>query len=212
MSRVIPKKIENCTGKAPGRPRCSEAHQKILTAAYEMLLEVGFNDLTIEGIAARAGVGKPTIYRRWSSKARLVMDAFLDLTTSELSFPDTGSVKEDIRLQMKKLVSVMNSPRGQVIATIIGGGQMDAELMAAFRENWLLARRAECKKAWQRGVERGELRSDVDVEVAIDALYSPLFYRLLLKHAALDEEFVDELIDVVMPGLITQKNSTRSRK
>ena len=184
-----------------GRPRSPQTREKILKAAYELLNEVGFIDLTIEGVAARASVGKPTIYRRWKSKAALAMDAFLEAVNPELAFPDTGAVKEDFREQMQKLVQVMNSPRGEVLATVIGSGQVDDELIATFRDNWLTPRREDAKRILQRGVERGELREDVDAEVAIDALYSPLFYRLLLKHAPLTEKFADELVDVVVKGL-----------
>jgi AcrR family transcriptional regulator len=199
MSRGGNKKVS--AARNPGRPRSDEAHQRILEAAYELMNQTGFNDLTIEAIAARAEVGKPTIYRRWSSKAHLVMDAFLAAVNPELTFPDSGSVKEDIRLQMQQLVKVLLSPPGQIIAMLIGGGQTDTELMEAFRENWLMPRRKVASEVFNKGVERGELRSDVDVEVAIDALYSPLFYRLLLRHAPLTEDFVDELVDVVMKGL-----------
>jgi AcrR family transcriptional regulator len=199
MSRGVNKKVS--VARSPGRPRSDEAHQRILEAAYELMNQTGFNDLTIEAIAARAEVGKPTIYRRWSSKAHLVMDAFLAAINPELTFPDSGSVKEDIRLQMQQLVKVLLSPPGQIIAMLIGGGQTDTELIEAFRDNWLMPRRKVASEVFDKGVERGELRSDVDVEVAIDALYSPLFYRLLLRHAPLTEDFVDELADVVMKGL-----------
>ncbi len=194
------KKIEsNCQKR--GRPRSENILQKILQTTYEMLNEVGFNELTIEGIAARAEVGKPTIYLRWSNKASLVMDAFLAATTTELAFPDTGSIEDDLRLQMQQLVKLMNSPRGQIIATIIGGGQTDAKLIETFRTKWLSTRRTEAKKAIARGIKKGQLRADVDLEIALDALYSPLFYRLLLKHAPLDDTLVDNLLDVVMKGL-----------
>ena len=166
-----------------------------------MLNEVGFMDLTIEGVAARAEVGKPTIYRRWKTKAALAMDAFLEAVNPELAFPDTGSVKQDFREQMQKLVKLMNSSRGEVLANVIGCGQADNELIEVYLENWLTPRREDAKQIWQRGVERGELRENVDAEVAIDALYSPLFYRLLLKHQPLTDKFVDELLDVVMDGL-----------
>lgn len=199
MSRGGKKEVS--TARSPGRPRSDEAHQRILAAAYELINQIGFNELTMEAIAARAEVGKPTIYRRWSSKAHLVMEAFLAAINPELTFPDSGSVKEDIRLQMQQLVRVLLSPPGQIIAMLIGGGQTDAELMAAFRDNWLLPRRQAASQVFKRGIELGELRSDVDIEVAIDALYSPLFYRLLLRHAPLSSEFVDELVDVVMKGL-----------
>jgi AcrR family transcriptional regulator len=197
---------KNQKGKTPtksgrGRPRAPETREKILKAAYEMLDEVGFMGLTIEGVAAKAEVGKPTIYRRWKSKTALAMDAFLEAVTPEITFPDTGSVTEDFREQMQKIVKLMNSPRGEVLANVIGCGQADRELIAVYRENWLTPRREDAKRIFYRGVERGELRKDIDAEVAIDALYSPLFYRLLLKHQPLTNEFVDELIEVVVRGL-----------
>ena len=111
------------------------------------------------------------------------------------------SAKEDFKEQMYKIVKLMNSSRGEILATVIGCGQMEDELICAFRENWLLPRRDDAKRIFQRGVVRGELRRDIDAEVAIDALYSPLFYRLLLKHLPLSENFVDEIIDVVLEGL-----------
>jgi AcrR family transcriptional regulator len=187
-----------------GRPRSPETREKILKAAYEMLNEVGFMDLTIEGVAARAEVGKPTIYRRWKTKSALAMDAFLEAVTPEIAFPDTGSVIEDFRQQMQKIVKLMNSPRGKVLASVIGCGQADEELIVAFRENWLIPRRKDAQQIFQRGVKRGELRADVDTEVAIDALYSPLFYRLLLKHQPLTDKLVNELVDVVINGLASQ--------
>ena len=202
MSTSKTKKAKTVAKSGRGRPRSPETRAKILKAAYEMLNEVGFMDLTIEGVAARAEVGKPTIYRRWKTKSALAMDAFLEIVTPEIAFPDTGTAKEDFREQMQKIVKLMNSPRGEVLANVIGCGQADDELIKAFRDNWLTPRRDDAKRIWQRGVERGELRKDIDVEVAIDALYSPLFYRLLLKHQPLNQNFVDRLVDAVMNGLI----------
>ena len=201
MSTSKTKTAKSTAKSGRGRPRSPETREKILKAAYEMLNEVGFMDLTIEGVAARAEVGKPTIYRRWKTKAALVMDAFLEAVNPELAFPDTGTAKEDFREQMQKIVKLMNSSRGEVLANVIGCGQADEELIAAFRENWLIPRREDAKRIFQRGVEREELREGVDAEMAIDALYSPLFYRLLLKHQPLTDKFVNELVDVVMNGL-----------
>lgn len=195
-------KTKTSTKQGRGRPRCEEAHKKILKAAYEMLSEVGFMDLTIEGVAARAEVGKPTIYRRWKTKAQLAMDAFLSGVSPEIAFPDTGSVEEDFREQMNKIVKLMNSSKGEILASVVGCGQADKELIETFREHWLLPRREDAKRIFQRGVERGELRDDVDAELAIDMLYSPLFYRLLLKHLPLSQTFVDEIIDVAFKGLV----------
>lgn len=184
-----------------GRPRDPETREKILKAAYDLLIEVGFMDLTIEGIAAKAGVGKPTIYRRWKCKASLAMDAFLEIVTPEIAFPNTGSAKEDFREQMYKLVKLMNSPRGEVLANVIGCGQANQDLITAFQQSWLLPRREDAQRILQRGIERGDLRQEVEIEVAIDALYSPFFYRLLLKHQSLTNKFVDKLLDIVFQGL-----------
>ena len=201
MSTSKTKKYKTVAKSGRGRPRAPETRAKILKAAYEMLNEVGFMDLTIEGVAARAGVGKPTIYRRWKSKTALAMDAFLEAVNPELAFPDTGTAKEDFKEQMQKLVKLMNSPRGEVLANVIGCGQADAELIEVYLENWLTPRREDAKRIFQRGVERGELKKGIDAEIAIDALYSPLFYRLLLKHQPLTKKFVDELVDVIIGGL-----------
>ncbi|VEP11794.1 Transcriptional regulator [Hyella patelloides LEGE 07179] len=201
MSTSKIKKARTPIKSGRGRPRSPETREKILKAAYEMLIEVGFMDLTIEGVAARAEVGKPTIYRRWKTKSALAMDAFLEGVNPEITFPDTGMAKEDFREQMQKVVKLMNSPRGEVLANVIGCGQANNDLITAFRENWLTPRREDAKRIFRRGVERGELREGIDAEVAIDALYSPLFYRLLLKHQPLTKEFVNELVDLVMSGL-----------
>ena len=201
MSSTKTKKAQTVAKSGRGRPRSPETRVKILKAAYEMLNEVGFMDLTIEGVAARSGVGKPTIYRRWKTKSALAMDAFLEAVNPELAFLDTGTASKDFKEQMQKIVKLMNSPKGEVLASVIGCGQADEELIAAFRENWLIPRRKDAIAIFQRGVERGELRADIDAEVAIDALYSPLFYRLLLKHQPLTNKFVNELIDVVINGL-----------
>ena len=151
MSTTKSKKVQTPVKSERGRPRSPETREKILKAAYEMLNEVGFIDLTIEGVAAKAGVGKPTIYRRWKCHASLAMDAFLEVVTPEIVFPDTGSVKEDFREQMQKLIRVMNSSRGEVLANVIGCGQANEDLITAFRNNWLLPRREDAKRIFQRG-------------------------------------------------------------
>ena len=201
MSTSKTKKSKTVVKSGRGRPRCPEVREKILKAAYELLIEVGFIDLTIEGVAAKAEVGKPTIYRRWKCKAELAMDAFLEIITPEITFPNTGSAQDDFREQMYKLVSLMNSPRGEVLANVIACGQGDPDLLKAFRQNWLIPRRQDAQRIFQAGIERGDFRQDIDIEVAIDALYSPFFYRLLLKHQPLNNKFIDSLLEIVFKGL-----------
>lgn len=189
-----------CEQKRAGRPRCPLAHHNILCAAQELLEEKGYAELTIEGVAARAGVAKTTIYRRWSSKADLVMEAFL-LAITPASPPDTGSLREDLRRQLQLLVKVLNGPLGRTVAALVGGGQVDEGLTKEFRRHYQAVRSAEIEQLVKRGIARGEIRADVNVEVLIDALYGPLYYRLLLRHAPLTARYAEELVELVLSGL-----------
>lgn len=187
--------------KPAGRKRCPIAHQNILEAASKLLNEVGFSNLTIEGIALRAGVGKTTIYRRWPNKASIVMDAFLAETAPQFPYPNTESAITDIRQQMKLVVKVLNSPHGNTISTLIGGSQTDKELAEAFRTRFLTPRRTESKAIVRKGIEQNEIPSNIDADMLLDTLYSPLYFRLLIKHAPLTESFVDQVVDLVVNGL-----------
>lgn len=192
---------EESVTKVLGRKRCPVAHQNILCAARSLLEETGFADLTIEGVAERAGVGKTTIYRRWPNKSSLVLDAFIEAATKEFPFPDTGSVQEDLRLQMRRMVKLMNGTEGHTIAKLIGGAQDDPELAEAFRTRWLAVRREEARTILKRGKSRGEIRAEIDPEVLLDALYGPIYFRLLIGHAPLTPSYVDKLVSLVMSGL-----------
>ena len=186
------------TSRLPGRPRSKAAHQAILQAANELLGCNGFASLTMESIAAKAGVSKATIYRWWPTKAAVVMDGFLAATVPTIPFPNTGSVREDFRRQMHSVVDIFTSKTGHTIAALIAEGQADPELAQAFRSRYLAARRKEAKHILERGIARQELRCDLDLDVVLDALYGPLYYRLLVGHAPLNADFVNMLVDLVM--------------
>ena len=192
--------LEEMPGRAPGRPRCPVTHQAILDCANALLEEIGFANMSVEGIAARAGVGKATIYRRWPNKASVVMDAFLAATAKEIAFPDTGSAREDIRRQMRSVVKVLNGPRGRTIATLIGVVQSDHELADAFRTRFVAVRRGEAKAVVQRGIASGEFKPDMDLESILDCLYGPLYFRLLIGHDKASAKYADQLVDLVLRG------------
>lgn len=189
---------EEAICRAPGRPRCPVTHQAILDCANDLLDEIGFANMSIEGIAARAGVGKATIYRRWPNKASVVMDAFLAATSKEIAFPHTGSAREDIRRQMRSVVKVLNGPRGRTIATLIGVVQSDNELAEAFRTRFVAVRRGEAKAVVQRGIANGEFKPDMDLESILDCLYGPLYFRLLIGHEKASAKYADQLVDLVL--------------
>src|ERR1700688_1408376 len=196
--------------RAPGRPRSEESRQSILRSTLKLLQQDGgFAELSIEAIAADAGVGKTTVYRWWPTKAALVADAFSDSADSELRFPDTGNVRSDMSLQMRRLIRIFRSDRGKIVAALLAGGQSDEELIEAFRERFLWPRRRQAYQTLQRGIDRGELPADSDLDLILDALYGPIYMRFLIRHAKLDENFADEICELVLKGFDT---STTGRK
>jgi len=200
--RAVGQAAENRPGsRSPGRPRSERARRAILQAANELLEGEGFAAVTVEAIADRAGVSKATVYRWWPNKAAVVMDGFLSTVSSEVPFPHTGHAREDIRLHMRRLTEAFGGKIGRTVAALIAEGQADAELAEALRSRWLSVRRAEAREILELGIERGELREDFDPEVAVDVLYGPIYYRLLVAHAPLDDEFADALADHIFAGL-----------
>jgi AcrR family transcriptional regulator len=187
--------------RRPGRPRCVHTCEAIRCAALELLEEVGFTALTIEGIAARAGVGKTTLYRWWPNKACLVMDAFLSAYGGCGAFPDTGCVRGDLQRQLRLAVQLLTGPKGRAIAALLGGLRTAPELAESFRARWLQPRREEARRALERGVERGQVRRDADFDAAIDTLFGPLYFRLLTGHAPLNRAFADALTETVVSGI-----------
>jgi AcrR family transcriptional regulator len=184
-----------------GRPRSERARRAILKAAGELLERDGFTAVTMERIAERAGVSKATIYRWWPNKAAVMTDSFLELMVADTSPLDTGSAREDLRLRLRGLAHMLAGRSGRFVAALIAESQTDSEVAEALRTHWISVRRRETRPLLRRGIERGELRSDLDLEVAIDALYGPVYWRMLTGYAPLSDDFVDRLVDHVIVGL-----------
>ncbi len=193
---------DNSGRRPPGRPRCERTRLAILNSTLKFLEAKGngFADLTIERVAEEAGAGKATVYRWWPNKAALVADAFATGVTQKLRFPDTGSVRKDMSQQMQQLVQILRSRRGHILSVIVGAGQSDATLLKAFRERFLKPRRAEAYITLRRGIARGELPKDLDLDFVLDALYGPIYMRFLVGHGAVTPEFVDQLCEKVLTG------------
>lgn len=202
-------KRSRATGKrSPGRPRSEHARLAILRSTLKLLGENGFSDLTIEAVAAHAGVGKATVYRWWPNKAVLIADAFASSTTRKLHFPDTGFVRADMSQQMRQLIKVFRSPRGRIVSAILGGGQSDPDLIAAFRERFLWPRRREAYATLRRGILRGELGQDQDLDLLLDSLYGPIYMRFLIRHDSLTPDFVDRLCELVLGGASPRRSQS----
>lgn len=197
----------NVVSRAPGRPRCEKARMSVIRSTLALLKHVGFHELTMESVAARAGVAKATIYRWWPNKAELVIAAFVAAVEEELRFPSAGPVLQSIHEQMKRWAFIFRSPLGQIIATVIGAGQSEPEILEAFRAHWVEPRRVEARRLLRQAIKNGEIRADLDPDTVLDLLYGPLYLRLLLKHAPLDEKFVNSVFEVVSPALSTSGNA-----
>jgi AcrR family transcriptional regulator len=186
--------------RAPGRPRSEQARVAILRSTLKLLGDNGFPDLTIEAVAAHASVGKATVYRWWPNKAALIADAFASSTTRNLDFPDTGSVRTDLSQQMRQVIKIFRSRRGRILAAILAAGQSDRDVIAAFRERFMRPRRQQAYVTLRRGIARGELRKDVDLDLLLDSLYGPIYMRFLIRHATMTPDFIDRLCKLVLGG------------
>ncbi|GAA1609183.1 TetR/AcrR family transcriptional regulator [Kribbella sancticallisti] len=191
-----------------GRPKSETARQAVLAAALELVVEKGYQALTIEGIAERAGVAKTTIYRSWPGKAAVVMDAVLSESNPRLTFPDTGSAREDLRLQVSRVVRLFTEPSfAKPFVGLLAASQHDETLADTLHEWLVKTRRAGAAEVLRRGVERGELRADLNIPIAIDALYGALYYRLLVSHEPLSPQYAERVVSEVFAGLQASKNS-----
>ena len=188
--------------RTPGRPRSEASHQAIIRATLEGLVEVGYGALTMEAVRTRAGVGKATIYRRWSSKEELVRDAIVFMH-DDFEAPDTGSLRGDYE-GMAALVRAAAHRAGAAtfMPRLLGDAANDPQLHAIFYDNLVEPRRAQMRAVLQRAVARGEIRDDVDIELIIDLFAGPVVYRLLITggdYAQLPA--VDEQLDALLNGL-----------
>ncbi len=186
--------------KPIGRPRSEAAHEAILRSALRLVTKHGFRAVTVNQIAADAGVGKMTLYRHWPNKAAVIMDSLLALIGSETAFPKAGTALESIRLQLNLQVSFFRSQRGNLIRSLVGEAQSDADLAVAYRERWLVPRRKQVRETILLAIAEGSIREDLDIDAAIDSLYAPFYYRLLLGSGPLDEQFIEHLYRQFLEG------------
>lgn len=198
--------------RLPGRPRSEQARRAILRSTLKLLQRSGLSALTIEAIAADANVGKATVYRWWPNKGALVVDAFASSAGDKLRFPNTGSVYRDVSLQMIQFLSILRSQRGRIVAALLGAGQSDPELLVSFRERLLRPRREEAYKTLRRGIERGELPRNQDLDVLLDILYGAIYMRFLIRHDELSEGYIRQVCRLVLGGARNGAGSSRVRK
>jgi AcrR family transcriptional regulator len=203
------------TGRRPGRPRSAEAHQAIIAATLQVLMEQGFSGLSMERVAELAGVGKATIYRRWKGKPELVAEAITALRIEQPP-PDEGSLRADLQQLARQQLEVIHAqPRFPRLAPLLlAESADDAELHGLVRANLVDPIRGMVAELVRRAMKRGELRRDLDVERVVDILHAPILYRFLILGADLsqiDETYTQSVLDIVLPGMAARKPPKRSR-
>jgi AcrR family transcriptional regulator len=184
-----------------GRPRSEKTEKAILAAAYKLLMQDGFQSVTVESIAKEAGVSKATIYKWWPNKASVVADSFFAAAQEQIQTPDTGSVKQDLLLQLGNLRHFLETDKGRVITELIAQGQFDSDVAIAYRTRYFAPRRIAARQILEHGIKRGELRSDLDIELGIDLIFAPLFYRMLVTGAEIDSPFIENVVSGVLAGI-----------
>jgi AcrR family transcriptional regulator len=183
-----------------GRPREVRVDGAILAATLELVAEVGIHDFRMDDVAERAGVGKAAIYRRYRSKDELVT-ATVAALVSEITVPDTGSTREDLRALLRGAVEVYGDPiKAGVMPSLVGAMPQRPELARAVRDGFLSQRRAALRAVLDRGVARGDLRADLDVELALDVLGGALFYRLLVTGGPIDGDLAEGVAELILRG------------
>lgn len=187
-----------------GRPQGDEVKIAILKAANELLENEGYSGFTIEAVAARAGAARSTIYRWWPTRGALAMAGFLSETAPKIAYRHTKSPMSDLKQQIMLVAEVYSGKVGRTISAIVAQGQGDPETLKALLDGYVRPRRDEAKLVLKRGIECGELRRDIDLDVVVDALYGAIWYRILVPHAPITVKWAAKLTDQVFRGLRAQ--------
>jgi AcrR family transcriptional regulator len=189
--------------KGPGRPRDEEVRKRILDSAAQLLEDRCIDQITVDAIAEQSGAGKATVYRWWPNKEAVLIEAFRERVSQELPFPDTGNFKQDVRQQLQNFAEIIYwGRRGKIFRSFIAGAQADPEIAKAFREIWIRPRRAEARKLFERYIAAGVARPDLDPDLAVEIVFAPLYYRLLTGWGEITRDYLDSLVDTVMPTFL----------
>ena len=182
-----------------------------MDAVYELLQERSVRDLTMEAVANRAGVGKPTLYKWWPTKAALVLAMFRERIAVALPPPSVGTAEEAIRDMACALIGPLNGQLGKVLSELIAEGQSEPAILRELFDKHIRGHHEAKAADIERGKTSGELASDADPELIIDAVFGAIFYRLLFRTSPLTEEFSDQLVSQVFRGVRARAGETTTR-
>ncbi|HEY8167593.1 MAG TPA: TetR/AcrR family transcriptional regulator [Candidatus Limnocylindrales bacterium] len=202
MSEAAPRLLDPATAPARrrGRPRNQKLDLAIREAARELLIEEGFTRLRLEHVAARAGVGKATIYRRWRSKDALALDLLMELASPHIHVFDVGDTRTELLQTVENARQALTeTPFGPVIRTLLSQIAVNASIGDPFRAAIVQARRDEVGRIVARGVARGDLRPDAAADLATELLVGPVYFRLVFG-GQLDAAFARGIVDAYLRG------------
>jgi AcrR family transcriptional regulator len=199
IAREAPRPLPRPASR-PGRPRSDRARRDICDAFRAILLEDGFDKIRLEHVAARAGVGKATIYRHWSSKQALAHEVLIELANPHLAVPDVGDTRTELLATvLAPMRALTETDFGPVIRALLSEIARDPKLGDPFRASVVQARRDEVGRVIARGIRRGDLRPDVQPDIATEMLVGPVYFRLMFG-GPLDAEFAERIVDEVLQG------------
>jgi len=158
----------------------------------------GYRSVTIEGIAREVQRARTSIYRRWPSKRHLVAYAVISELGGHNPAPDTGSLKRDLEQAVKTLWSAFGGPLGRALGALVGEMAQDEELAAAIRQEVLASRRQSMRAAFARAQQRGEIRDELDIDLVLDMLTGPFYFRTLFKHSTISRRTTREVVQYVL--------------
>ncbi|MEV0916636.1 TetR/AcrR family transcriptional regulator [Streptomyces sp. NPDC049967] len=174
----------------------------IMQTTLDLGQELGYAKLSIEAIAARAGVGKHTIYRRWPSKGALLLDSLLSLSESALDYPDTGDVAADLRNQIYEAIDLLaGASHSPLFRALVGEAQHDPGVGAALNERFIAPQADKTVARLKSACDQGQLAPDFDLDLAMAILSGPLYFRLLITHEPLTHAYVDRILDALFAGM-----------
>ena len=183
-----------------GRPRDPRTRTAILAAARALLERGGLTAVTIEAIAQKAGVSRPTIYRYWSNAPAVAMAAFLEATGAPEAAKSARTPLAALRAQLHAVADAFAAPTGRSVAAMVAAAQSETELAKAFRHEFIARNRDATRLLLERCIEDGLVVPPPDIELTLDLIFGPLFYRLLMGHAPITRAFVDRLLEAVIPA------------
>ncbi|MEO8907787.1 MAG: TetR/AcrR family transcriptional regulator C-terminal ligand-binding domain-containing protein [Microbacteriaceae bacterium] len=193
--------IEAKAKQRRGRRPAAEVRAEVFAATSALMYADGLSAVTFDRVAVRSGASKTTIYKWWPSPGALAAEAYFVTNESELQFPDTGDLANDVRAQLRAFVRlVTQGGSGKIIAELIGRAQTDRDLSTAVSEHYTMPRRILAIRYFQRALERGQLRDDADLGLLVDQLWGACYNRLLIPDALLDESFADALVRNTLVG------------